>query len=335
LTIELPLFRLGLAGFTADQQRVVASLLAEGAGEATLWEVGALDSADAWWINGARTQATGDERIRIASGTPEGRSLQVHLPDVDRPLGFARPLPPGFEALCSFDFGSRGSMKSALLQFEAWLAPLTMQYCLAAHIIEHQSALGSGRFELHLRSQLLAVVDMQGDVAVRPNANPADFEDAFWQRSASSGMPEHFARTSLAQLMWQYTARTQRDVLPKHYRTGLLYFRRAPRLPQRLLTDSHLLIMRELMVAPATFEQLQQRCGLGETRLARELASLYFVGSITSNPKRAARAASRPSEADSGTSTRGQLDSMMPNELPPSRRLPSADLTAPAPIGPR
>jgi hypothetical protein len=254
---------------------------------------------------------------------------------VDRPLGFARPLPAGFDALCSFDFGSRGSMKSALLQFEAWLAPLTMQYCLAAHIIEHQSALGSGKFELCLKSQLMAVVDMQGDAAVLANANPADFEDAYWRRSTSAHMPEHFARTSLAQLMWQYTSRTQRDVLPKHYRTGLLYFRRAPRLPQRMLSDSHLLIMRELMVAPATFEELQQRCGLDEARLARELASLYFVGSITSNRKRAARAMSRASEVDSGTSTRGQLDSTIPGELPLARRPKASDLTAPAPIWPR
>jgi hypothetical protein len=127
--------------------------------------------------------------------------------------------------------------------------------------------------------------------------------------------------------MWQYTDRTQRDVLPKHYRNGLLYYRRPPHLPQRLLRNSHLLIMRELMLAPATFEQLQQRCGMGERRLARELASLYFVGSITSNPKRATRVPARPSGAES-------LDSLVPSVLPPSRRPQAVDLTAPAPLRP-
>ena len=50
-------------------------------------------------------------------------------------------------------------MKAMLRQFEAWLAPLTAQFCLAANIVEHQSALGSGKYELMLRSDVLAVVD--------------------------------------------------------------------------------------------------------------------------------------------------------------------------------
>jgi hypothetical protein len=324
MTLELPLLRLGLAGFTAEQQQPVQALLAEGTGEATLWELGHMDGADAWWINGARTQTLGADHIRVASGVAGGRSIQIHMPDVDRPLGFARPLPAGFEARCSFDLASRTSMKDVLRQFEIWLAPITAQFCLAAHIVEHQSALGVGKFELCLGSQVLAVVDMQGEAAVRATVGPADFEGSWWRRSDSVTVPEHFARTSLAQLMWQYTVRTQRELLPKHYRTGLLYFRRAPHLPQRFIKDSHLLIMRELMLAPANFEELQQRCGLSEARLARELASLYFVGSITSNPKRAART----------TATHSHLDSIVPSELPPARRPKSVDLTAPAPLRP-
>jgi hypothetical protein len=232
-------------------------------------------------------------------------------------------LPPGIEALCSFDLGSSSSMQTALRQFEAWLAPLTAQFCLAAHIVEHQSALGSGKFELQVNSRVLAVVDMQGDAAVLATAGPEDFEDAWWRPCDTFASPEHFVRTGLAQLMWQYTVRTRRDLLPKRYRTGLLYFRRAPHLPQRLVRDSHLLIMRELMVAPATFEELQQRCGFTEERLARELASLYFVGSITSNPKRAGRAPSRVA-----------LDSVVPSELPAARRPLGVDLTVPAPLRP-
>lgn len=332
MTTELPLFRLGLAGFTPEQQQAVVALLAE-AGGATLWEMGEADGADGLWLNGARTQALGGDRIRVAAGQPGGRSVQLQLPDIGRPLGFARPLPPGFEALCSFDLSSRSSMKAALRQFEAWLAPLGAQFCLAACIVEHQTALGAGKFELCLDSQVLAVVDMQGDAAVRATLGPADFEGTWWRRSESFAVPEHFARTSLAQLMWQYAERTQRDVLPERYRTGLLYFRRAPRLAQRLLKDSHLLIMRELMLAPATFQDLQQRCGFPEARLARELASLYFVGSITSNPKRAARAAPRSSALDS-TPGHSQLDSVLPSELPPQCRRRAIDFTAPAPLRP-
>ena len=333
MTIELPLLRLGLAGFTAEQQRPIEAMLAQGAGEATLWEIGPMEGADAWWLNGARTQALGSEHIRVASPIAGGRSIQIHMPEVDRPLGFARPLPGGFDALCSFDLSSPGSMQRVLRQFETWLAPITAQFCLAAHIVEHQSALGTGKFELCLGSQVLAVVDLQGEAAVRATLGPDDFEGAWWRRGASAVVPEHFARTSLAQLMWQYTVRTQRDVLPQHYRTGLLYFRRAPHLPQRLIKDSHLLIMRELMLAPATFEDLQHRCGLPEARLARELASLYFVGSITSNPKRAARTSPRPAGVDSAA-MHSHLDSMVPSELPPARRPKGVDLTAPAPLRP-
>lgn len=328
MTTELPLFRLGLAGFTSAQQQAVAALLAD-AGGATRWELAEADHADALWLNGARTQALGGGRVRVAAGQPGGRSVQLHLPDIGRPLGFARPLPPGFDAPCSFDLSSRASMLAALHQFEACVTPLGAQFCLAACILAHQSALDAGKFELCLDSRVLAVVDMQGDAAVQATLGPADFEGARWRRCESFTVPEHFARTSLAQLMWQYAQRTQRDVLPTHYRAGLLYFRGAPHVPQRLLADSHLLILRELMLAPATFQELQRRCGFPEARLARELASLYFVGSITSNPKRAARTAPRPGSPES-TSGHSHLDSVVPSELPAQRRPHAIDLTAPA-----
>jgi hypothetical protein len=223
-------------------------------------------------------------------------------------------------------------MKVALRQFETWLAPQSAQFCLAASIVEHQSALGAGKFELCQQSQVVAVVDMQGEAAVRATLAPADFEGTWWRRSDYFRVPDNFARTSLAQLMWQYTTRTQRDILPTHYRKGLLYFRRAPQLSQRLLRDSHLQILRELMLAPATFEELQQRCGFPEARLARELASLYFVGSITSNRRRAAPAAPKAAAADSRL-PHSHLDSVPP-EFPPARRPPASDLTVPAPLRP-
>ena len=333
MTLELPLLRLGLAGFSSENARSIERMFAaDNGGSSTVWEACDLDiaAADAFWINGARTQALTPDRIRVASGTPGGRSLQFHLPDVDRPIGFARPLPPGFDALCSFDLADGAAVSGVLRQFEAWLAPVTAQFCLASCIVEHQAALGSGRFELCLGKQLLAVVDMQGDVAVRATAGPADFEGGRWRRSEGTTVPENFAQISLAQLMWQYTMRTQRDVLPKHYRTGLLYFRRAPQVRQNLLRDSHLLVMRELMIAPATFETLQQRIGLGEERLARELAALYFVGSITSNPKRATAPHSRTGRDSGGVPS--HLDSVVPSELPHPRRPQGTDLTVPAPL---
>jgi len=335
MTIELPILRLGLAGFTADQQHAVHRMLRAGAGETSSWELSDLDGADALWINGARTQLVGSDRLRVASGVPSERALQINMADVDRPLAFAQPLPTGFEALCSFDPASAAGMAGALAQFEEWLKPLIAQFWLASHIVEHQAALGTGKFELRLNTELLAVVDMHGEAAVRANARPEDFDGGMWRASARHTVPEDFVCSSLSWLMWQYARRTQRDVLPRHYRAGLLYFRRAPRLAQRELENSHLLIMRELMLAPATFDDLQQRCGFDARRLAQLLGALYLVGSITSNPRRAAPVSGAGGESVLPSHLpSGGLDSVVPPETPPARRPVRPDLTVPAPLRP-
>lgn len=330
MTLELPVFRLGLAGFGAEHQAEIARMLALSAGEANSWEVADIDAADALWINGARAQVIGPDRIRVAPGMPTGRSLQFDLADMDRPVAFAEALPPDLRALCTFDADVHASMVKALRQIETWLAPAIAQYSLASHIAEHQSALGAGKFELRLNGELLAVVDMHGEAAVRSTAQPDDFDaGAIWQRAKHTAVPDNFVCTSLSQLMWQYAMRTQRDLLPRHYRTGLIYFRRAPRLPQTCIKDSHLLAMRELMLQPATFAELQQRCGMDEERMSRELAALYFVGTVTSNRKRAA-----PVVDSGGPPSNLNLDSLVPAEMPPPRRPARADLTAPAPLRP-
>jgi hypothetical protein len=338
MTIELPVLRLGLAGFSADQQYAVHRVLRAGAGETTSWQLADLDVADALWVNGARTQLVGDERIRVASGVPREKAHQINMADVDRPIAFAQPLPAGFEALCSFDLASSGSMAAVLNQFEAWLKPLIAQFCLASHIVEHESTLGAGKFELRLNSELLAVVDMHGEAAVRTTASPEDFDGGMWRPSARESVPDDFARTSLSRLMWQYGTRTLRDVLPRRYRAGLLYFRRAPHLPQRMVDDSHLLVIRELMIAPATFTELQQRCGFDAKRMAQLLGALYLVGSITSNPKRAAPSSPRANDSETtGAPSHlpsGGLDSVVPSEMPAARQPVRPDLTVPAPLRP-
>src|SRR6185369_3490688 len=173
------------------------------------------------------------------------------------------------------------SVRAVLEKFEGWMRPLVAQFCLAALILEQESVMRPGIHHVSADGALIAV-------------------------------PEHFVRSSLAQLMWQFALRTSRDILPARYRSGLLYFRRPPRLPARLMTDSHLLLMRELACAAGDFESLQQRTGLGARALARDLAALYFVGAITSNPKRAAPMPKRPL-ADS----RHPQQSVLPSGLDP------------------
>ncbi len=109
------------------------------------------------------------------------------------------------------------------------------------------------------------------------------------------------------------------------------------RLAPRLLTDSHLLLMRELACAPADFDSLQQRTGLGAPALARDLAALYFVGAITSSRKRAAPLQQRYAADSRHPQQQSVLPSGLDSEPPasqPRTAWANADLTAPARIAP-
>jgi hypothetical protein len=344
MSIELPVLRLGLAGFSAQQKAELDAMLQQAAPGRHVWQLARFNDADAWWLNGARTTVVGAGMLRITPAIPSERSLQLNMQEVDRPVGFSVPLPaPPFEAGYSFDPKSLASINTVLEKFEGWLQPVAAQFSLAARIIEQESVLGSGVYHVMLSGRLLATVDMKGDIGVFPGAGPADFDDAMWVRqSAASEIPESFVRSDLSQLMWQYAVRTTRDVLPTRYRCGPLYFRRAPRLPQRMLTDSHLLLIRELASAPGTFVDLQQRTGLGADPLAKVLAALYLVGSITSNAKRAS--VTKPLvSADESEPSQGLQHSVLPSGMDsdaspltqPPRRPVAHDFTVPVPIGPR
>jgi hypothetical protein len=335
MSIELPVLRLGLAGFSAEQQERLGTWLPKALSGALSWQPSKFSDADAWWIHGGRVQQLGDGTLRVASGVPGGRSIQLNMAEIDRPVAFSIPLAQrDFEPVYRFEADSEASMNKVLARFEAWLRPLAAQFCLASHIIEHETALGSGIYHVSTGGTLLAVVNLQGEVGVLPTAGPADFENAMWaHRPHSAGaIPEGFVKASLSQLMWQYAVRTSRDVLPKRYRSGKLYFRRPPRLPQRLLRDSHLLLMRELAGAPASFEELRTRTDLGEKELAHDLAALYLVGTITSNPKRAGSHAGR----NDGESTHGLSQASVPSGLDAQASGPGgirrSDMTAPAPM---
>jgi hypothetical protein len=290
MSIELPVLRLGLAGFSVEQKAELHAMLQRSAPGRYAWQIGPFKDADAWWLNGGRTQQVGDTTIRVTPGAPTDRSLLLNTPEIDRPLAFSLPLAfKPFEACHTFEPGSPRSINDVLEKFESWLQPIAAQFSLAARIMEHESVLGSGVYHVMLNGRLLAVVNMHGEIGVLSSAGPADFDDSMWARQpGTTQIPESFVRTTLSELMWQYAIRTTRDVLPKRYRTGMLYFRRPPRLPPGLLTDAHLLVIRELATAGSTFVDLQQRTGLGAAALARVLAALYLVGTVTANPKRAA-----------------------------------------------
>lgn len=331
-----------MAGFPAAQQERLGAVLAAQPDGWPIWRKSRFADADAWWIDGAHMRVLRDGTVKIAGAPGTDRGVQLNLEEVDRPVAFATPLSqPEFEPMYTFDLGSDASVRAVLQQFEGWLRPLRAQFALGAQIIERESSLKTGVYHVSHKSTLLAVIDLhEWRAGMLPTARPVDFDDAVWEKrpDMASAAPERFVRCSLTQLMWTYAQRTRRDVLPARYRSGMIYFRRSPRVPLRLLQDSHLLVLRELSAAAGTFDTLLQRTGLSAAKLGRHLASLYFAGSITSSSGRAARdGVVLREEAELGAQpVRGEMpqspigpDSRFTHRYDTDR---PSDLTAPAPL---
>lgn len=341
MTIEVPVLRLGLAGYTEAQNRTAAEAAAAASSAKASWELGAFADADAWWLEGSRTLLMANEHLRVQPAVPSGRSVQIALADVDRPVAFSLPLTaPGFKPAVTFSFGDRNAAVAVLNQFAGWLQTTLSQFALASSIAEQQPSLNSGSWEVLRDRDLLAVVDLKLGAAIMPGVNAKDFTDASWCIRDHGGVsiPPNYPRASVSQVMWQYAQRTQRDLLPPHYRNQPLYFRRPPRLSQRQMKDAHLLVMRELVAHPGmNFSGLQQATGMGDAQLARVLSALYVVGSITSNPKRALAGAARvPTGREAAAAEQSVYFSVMdstprPPGLPGH---PPNDLTAPLPLMP-
>jgi hypothetical protein len=341
MTIEVPVLRLGLAGYTETQNKTATDAAAAAASARASWQLGSFADADAWWLEGSRTMIMPNQHLRVQPAVPTGRSVQLALADVDRPVAFSLPVTAaGFKPAITFDAGDGKQCVGVLNKFADLLQVTLSQFALASSISEHQPMLNSGSWEVLRRSDLLAVVDLRLGAGVLPGTTAADFADASWimRDHGAVVIPSSYPRLSVSQLMWQYAQRTQLDLLPPHYRNQKLFFRRPPRLPQRQLRDAHLLLMRELAEQPGMdFGELQQATGLGEAQLARYLSALYVVGSITSNPKRASAVGTRlpGSPGAPGMSDHSMFNySMLNPSQPPEVRRQQLDKTAPAPLLP-
>ena len=342
MTIEVPVLRLGLAGYTEAQQKRASEAAAAAASPRARWDLGSFAEADAWWLEGSRTLIMQNQHLRVQPAVPSGRSVQLALADVDRPVAFSLPLTaPGFKPAVTFDLGDARACVGVLQRFADWMQVMLSQFALASSIADHQPMLNSGSWEVLREKDLLAVVDLKLGAAVMPGVTPADFAEASWclRDHGAVAIPANYPRVSVSQLMWQFAQRTERDLLPPHYRAQKLFFRRPPRLPQRQLRDAHLLLMRELAAQPGMgFTELQQSTGLGDAQLARYLSALYVVGSITSNPKRASSGPGRlPDSRDRATAGASDQSifnySMLNPSMPPDPKKVH-DMTAPAPLLP-
>jgi hypothetical protein len=331
---EPPVFIIGLVGFAPEQERPILAILRDSHPGGVHWRLGTFGEADAWLVNGARTEVLADGSLRVAGSGPTRPPVRFELGAVDRPIAFSEPLTAAdFEPACRFRIDSAGSIQAVLARFVQWLRPLAAQIALASQLIEVADEVAPGGvYHVTSRGRLLAVVELQREAGLSPAAMPSDFAVAAWHaRPSSAGfIPEHFQRVSLSLLVWQYATRTSRDLLPDRYRQRVIHYRRPPRVEHRLLKDSHLLLLRELAFGACTFDQLKQRMDVPEPALAQDLAALYLVGSITVNP---ARARVRPQAAVPSRSYAGVASDLSdwPSRSGASTTLPphSTDATVP------
>ena len=338
MSFDQPVLWLGLAGFTPEQRQQLNGLLAQLPKGGIAWQLCAFADADAWLVSGEKCRLVAADTLKILAGLPSERTVQLDLDQVDRPVAFSLPLSSGeFDPKLTFDLGSLPSLLKVLQHFASWLQPLRSQYVLGGQLIARESELLPGIYHVSHQGSLLAVMDFhEWRIGISRKADPVDFESAKWDRRPleAHDIPPHFLRSSLTQLRWIYAKRTERDVLPARYRSRPIYFRRAPEVPMRWLRDSQLLLLRELSVQACDFASLRQRTRLTQPQLARELASLYFAGSITTTPDKAGTSAfTITDESLSGKSQPGLVKAPQVAPLAvaqPPRSFPKPDLTAPA-----
>ena len=305
-----PLLRMGLVGFSREDY--LESLLRTRA--VVRWEKASAMDADALWVNGEASRALPDGIVSIITWPAQGE-LRLDLGALARPTFFTLPLPdPRVRPPLTFEPRSAGSVNAALRRAEAVLHPLIMKLAIAGEIAQRLPQLTAHTYHLTVKGLLVAVVNMGGSIGLDASLRVPQLKEAMWRPlpQAASAIPKHFFTTSFAEVLWKYVSRVEAALLPARYRRALLYFRALPRVPQRLMKDTHYVVLSELGAEPQTFDQLRQNIGLGEQALATTLAALYYAGAITTNPVRAARGATRRvPEAGSASELR---QSMFPPE---------------------
>lgn len=336
--MSAPVMRMGLIGFSAEQEQYLANVLKAHSIKLP-WQIWPFMEADALWVNGARAQLLRSGLVRIPAAEATSRGTQLNLKEIDRPVAFTLPLSgPDIQVPYSFNPLSTESVRTVLQKFEAWLQPVAAQLALAEAIAQKEGNLTSRVYHLMLRGTLVASLNLGADaIGLSPAAALGDFALAEWsgRPASASTVPEHFVRMRISETMWHYAVRATDDLLPQRYRVSSIHFRRSPKIPQRMLKDTHLVLLRELASASRTFGELQARTGLGDAALARALAALYFAGSITADPRRAAT--TRPARAQDSEESL-PASTAMPSMLDDESRLrqvgatPPGDWTVPAPL---
>ena len=310
--IASPPLRMGLVGF-ADE-RHLCNLL--GTRTRLRWVSSPAAEADALWVNGEHAQPLRNHMVRVLSAKAGAPATILNLKEISRPVAFTYPLGNGyFSPPNVFDPQSAESVADILRTFEAQLQRLCVELALGREIAARRYELRSPAFHLSLRGKLVGVVNISGELGLSPHLMALDMTEVRWsgRPAAACVIPPEFRLTSMAHVMWQYVGRSDENLLPSRYGKGLIYYRRMPQVSARMIRDSHLVLISELSAMPQSLEQLQASTGMGQKQVSETLAALYFAGSITTDPRRAAQGKPWTRPADGPAS---DLNSSVPAEDP-------------------
>ncbi len=344
---DTPLLQFGMVGFDRNQRQQIEGIVHALPQQTAIWRTGVFADADAWLVCGEKTRAlppsttAGVESLRILAGLPSERAITLDLHRIDRPLAFSLPLhSQEMEPRFTFEAASPISLQTLLKKFETCLWSLYSQFILGKHLIEREMELKATIYHVMYGGKLLAVMDfISWKIGMLPDTDPQQFENAVWEKrpTEARAIPSNFFKTDVAQLRWIYAQHSIRNVLPGRYRHELIYLRQSPQVALSWLTDSHLLLLRELSRRPATFMNLAERTGLSYERLTRDLAGLYFAASLTTTPSKAAKAEvskahpTRTYPSSAAKNPPNIFNSTFPHD---DSTLPSEDTTVPAQLRP-
>lgn len=297
---DLPVFQLGLAGFSAAERAHIETIVKQLKQTTLKWCVGEFASADALFVCGNNTRNSAapsppnENILQILPGNPLEKPILLSLPHINRPLAFSLPVAEaGIEPAFGFDAASPASVRIVLENFENCLRARLAQFVIGKQLTQREPELQATAYHVLHHGKLLAVVDlMHFQIGLLPGVDPQLVDAAIWEKrpTLAAAVPQHFLHTDVAKVRWMYAQYSQRDLLPGRYRHKQIYYRQPPQVVLAWLTDPQLRLLHELGARPATATQLIERLGMRPEQLAKDLTCLYFAASITTTASKATTA---------------------------------------------
>jgi hypothetical protein len=275
--LEIPHLNLAVDGFSASQVATLTLWLEEEAVKYT-------ETADVVWALSSLHDADAVLHAFDVSGTTDAVRPQKALPSVV----LWHSLKEQEDQAQSLHVAKHYFLM-ALMELNGDVQESCVSYTLASLLVERHQARDpmSGLWHVHSKETLLAVVDFERlNIAIRRETHFLELENAAWvHRSEQAVAPPGFALQSIEQLMWHYTRRTQRMVLPRRYSKCPIHLRRLPRLPLALMGEQAFVAVALLRSKSMSLRELAACMVLPVPQVSKILATLHYASAITTRPR--------------------------------------------------